>query len=240
MDILHILSYLDFQVLAGVAGISQLYGVRVNQTYSEQEMMYCVHELVKRGILKGENGQFSMEEPYRTIFRSLKNSQYILAMTGIMDDMRNVCIYIGDKLVAVEDSLQDQNAVRIGVYEPDQLKRLMKENGFMPKAYMEMDIAMLQSEKELTESLEQEIRECLFEPKRFFLLDEKEQSGKVLGQYLIFSYGMRKQHIPCHGFYLIDNVCNYWIARKDGEQTTLSQYSEDSMFQNIIEAMPKE
>lgn len=238
METLHILQKMEFQILAAAVGITDLYGIRLGESLSEKTLMYGIHEMVRKKILIDKESSFEISEPYRSAFLSLKDTKWIFAAAGSGTEMENTCFYLGEKLVTIEESLQDKNAVRMGVYEKEALYVLLQEKGFLPKPYLDLDIAVLQPQEELLEALSEDTRKGLFEPEEFFLYSwEEESRQEILAQYLVFAFGKDVEPVPRKALYLLSNPCNYWIAEKDREQTTLLQYDENNLYERILDAL---
>lgn len=231
MEVLEILQQSELQLLAAAAGITEWYGLTAGQQLTEQETMYGLHELVRRGALYGREGQFQFCEPYRTIFMTIKTADRLLAVTGKEQEMQNVCVYCGEKLVTLEESRQDAAAVRIGVYGWEALYGLLEERGFLPEPYVEPDIAGLQPEEEFTEMLSEQIKQLLVQPLRFDFSKEKE--AQLLAQYLIFDLKREQRREPFQAFYLLANPCNYWIAAKDIQSLSYLRYDRENLMENI-------
>lgn len=232
METLHILEQSEFQILAAAVGITDLYGIEPGEPLSEKDVMYHIHEMVQKGLLSEQEKGFSIDENIKTALLFLKNTKKILAVTGSGQGMENTCFYIGEKVITLEESLRDKNAIRIGVYDKDMLFSLLSEKGFLPKPFVEMDIAVLQPQEELLETLSEDTQKGLFETAQFELLKEE-----VLIQYLVFAYGADREPLAVKGLYLLLNPCNYWIAEKDREETVFLQYDESSMYERILAAL---
>lgn len=231
MEVLEILQQTELQILAAAAGIREWYGLADEQALTEQETMYGVHELVRRGVLCSEEGVFWFSEPYRTIFLTLKTADRLLAVTGKEPEMQDFCLYCGEKLVVLEESRQDTAAVRIGICEWEDLYELMRERGFLPKPYVEADIAALQTVEEFARMLPEEIRRRLGQPGLPDL--SKEGTEQLLAQYLIFDLKREKKQEPFQAFYLFENPCNYWIAEKDRQSFGFLRYDGDNLLESI-------
>lgn len=231
MEVMEILQQPELQLLAAAAGITEWYGATAGQPLTEQETMYWLHELIRRGVLSGGEGKFRFCEPYRTIFRTIKTADRLLAVTGNAQEMQNVCLYCGEKLVTLEESRQDADAVRIGVYEWEALHGLLEERGFLPEPYVEPDIAGLQPEEEFTEMLSEQVKQLLVQPDRFDFSTEKE--AQLLVQYLMFDLKREQKREPFQAFYLLANPCNYWIAAKDIQSLSYLRYDREKLLESI-------
>ena len=239
METLHILPLYEFQILAAAVGITDLYGINPGDPLQEDTLMYGIHEMVRKGILISQENGFNLIEPYRTIFLSIKDASWILAVTGSEPEMENICFYLGEKLITLEESRQDSKALRIGVYEKEEMFSLLEERGFLPKPYLEPDVSAIQPEEELLEALQSDTREGLMRRGSFFLLngEKGDRMPEILAQYLVFAFGKEKETLPRKAFYLLSNPCNYWVAEKDREETIFLHYDTHSLYERILAAL---
>lgn len=235
METLQILQQREFRILAAAAGISELYGMGGGEPLSQQEVMYGLHELVQRGVLAGDGQEFMFCEPFRTIFHALKDADRLLVVTGRGQDMQDFCIYQGEKPVLLEESRQDADAVRVGVYEPEALYELLEERGFLPRAYVPMDIALLQKEEELTEALTKQTRAYLEKSLQADLPEEAEE--QIIARYLLYDLKREQKREPFKAFYLLENPCNYWIAEKDAQTLSYLQYDQQTLYEKILASL---
>lgn len=233
MDILRIMKQSEFQILALAAGIEKIYGTGKYAPLSQQETMYGLHELIRNGILTEDNGQFLFCEPYRTIFMELKNADRLLAVTSEKSGTQDVSIYKGKKLITLEESRQDAGALRIGQYELQELPGLLEEKGFLPDAYVPLDIALLQPQEELEERLAPGMRELLMSAEKMDLSGEMQE--QLWEQFLLFDLKNQGMQEPFEAIYLLENPCNYWIAVKNRENVEYTQYAPQRLCDRLRE-----
>lgn len=218
MEEILILQQTEFQILAAAVNFTKIYGIRPESFPDESAFMYGVHEMVQKGILKEQNEKFVLQEPYRTAFLSMKDAETILAVESHADAVGNSCFYFGEKLITLEESLQDEAAFRIGVSNKEDLYELLEEKGFLPKPLLEPDVAVLQEVEELQEAM-----------------GDTPMEKSIYAQYLIFypKNGQQAQKT----LYLINNPYNYWIAEKEGNQTRFFHYNQESMYESLRQAL---
>ena len=206
MEELFILQEEEFQILATAMDFTDVYGICTVHTPDEASVLYAIHEMVQKGILEKTKEGFYLAPVYRTAFSNMKTAEKILAVTGKNEEVSDICFYLGDRLISLEESRQDKNAVKIGIYEKCELRSLLAERGFLPEPFWEQDIAELQKEGEL-------------------LLTEE----TVLAQYVLFSPPDKKQE-PYKNFRLLQNGCDHRIAEKDGEAVAYAVYSAEGFW----------
>lgn len=205
-----ILQETEFQILAAVMGIENIYGIRPQQKPGESEVMYVVHEMAEKGILFFENGSFSVREPYRSAFLSIKTAKRILAVTGSGPEMADTCFYFGRQMITLEKSIWDEHAVRIGMANKEELYEQLCGREFLPESFWEPDIAGMQEVEELA--------------------DEEVQ---LYASYLIFDPAHEKKE-PCKGFKLIRSSCNYWVQEGESEFVC---YDRKSFYERLLDAL---
>lgn len=207
MEELMILRQVEFQVLAAALGIREIFGVRPREDMSrlaQSELLYMIHEMAQKGILRLKGAKYEVQEPWRTMMCSIREAEKILAVEN--RESRAVTLYFGRELICLEDSAQDEDAVLIGMYAPEECSRLLEEKGFLPPPHLEADLAALQTEEEAREWLTG--------------VTAPGDDIPFTCHYRVFD-GFKIQQ---DDLYLVDNPCNYWIVRKSGEGLRFSRY----------------
>ena len=230
METLHILQQSEFQVLAAAVGFTNIYGIRSDIEIDETAVMYGIHEMVQKGILKPIGDNFEISEPLKSAFLNLRDATSILAATGIGERKDNACFYIGEKIISVEESSTDKNAVKIGIYERTELYECLLERGFLPEPFVEEDIACMQPEEEMLSELPGESIKDIASTDQLDLSGANVEEA-VAAQYLCI-YPKEAREVK-KAFYLINNSCNYWIAQKDADSIEFAQYNPDELYERV-------
>ncbi len=215
MEELIILRQQEFQILAAALGIKEIFGLRPRKdvgSFKRTDFLYVVHEMAQKGILEPKGTEYAVQEPYRSLMRSVGEAGRILAVEERKE--RAAAFYFGSKLACLEESVQDEDAVRMGLYVPGECRRVLEEMEFLPPPRLEADLAALQTEKEA--------REWLDRPFAF--------------RYLIFD---RDKCLKAE-FCLMDTSCNYWIVEKGEKELLLSRYSPQDLYEKIQGALKEE
>lgn len=239
-----ILQQTEFQIIAVAVKFLQVYGIRTDIIVDEKSFMYNLHEMVVKGIFCVRDQEFVLQEPYRTAFLSMRDAESILSVSGNRDVLGNICFYIGDKLITLEQSIQDESALRIGIYEKSELSGLLEEKGFFPEPFVESDIAQFQSEEEIVDTLSDSVKKQLFDSKGItFIQAESTQDenisteGEIYAQYLIFE--PKKGTQAKRAYYLLYNPYNYWIAEKDDNDINFFYYTMNSLDERLKQSLFK-
>lgn len=206
MEELFILQEEEFQILAAAMDFTEIYGIPAIHVPDETSVFYALYEMVQKGILEKAEEGFRLAEVYRTAFQNMKSAEKILAVTGRDEESSDICFYLGDKLISLEESRQDKHAVKIGVFEKCELQKLLSERGFLPEPFWKADIAGQQAGEELPLK-----EETVFAEYLWFLPSEK--AGK-----------------PYQSFRLLQNGCDYRIAEEKGEITVYTAYGADEFY----------
>lgn len=206
MEELFILREEEFQILATAMDFTDVYGICTVHTPDEASVLYAVHEMVQKGILEKTKEGFCPAPVYRTAFSNMKAAEKILAVTGSNEETADTCFYLGDKLISLEESRQDKNAVRIGIFEKSELRGLLSERGFLPEPFWKQDIAEVQKEGEPTP-----------------------EDESVFAQYVLFCPLDKKQE-PYKSFQLLQNGCDYRIAENDDKAVVYAAYNAEDFW----------
>lgn len=201
MEELFILREEEFQILATAMDFTDVYGICTVHTLDEASVLYAVHEMVQKGILEKTKEGFCPTPVYRTAFSNMKAAEKILAVTGKNEETVDTCFYLGNKLISLEESRQDKNAVRIGIFEKSELRGLLSERGFLPEPFWKQEIVGFQKKGELPFKGE-----------------------TVFAQYVLFCPPEKKQE-PYKSFLLLQNGCDYRIAENDDKAVVYAAYS---------------
>ena len=203
MEELFILREEEFQILATAMDFTDVYGICTVHAPDEASVLYAIHEMVQKRILEKTKEGFCPAPVYRTAFSNMKAAEKILAVTGKNEETADICFYLGNKLISLEESRQDKNAVKIGIFEKRELRGLLSERGFLPEPFWEQDIVGLQREGELPLKGE-----------------------TVFAKFVLFCPAKKKQK-PYKSFQILQNGCDYRIAEKDDEAVVHTAYSTE-------------
>lgn len=206
LEELFILQEEEFQILATAMDFTEVYGICTTHVQDETSVFYALYEMVQKGILEKTEEGFRLAVVYRTAFQNMKKAEKILAVTGRGEDTSDICLYLGKKLISLEESRQDEHAVKIGIFEKSELKRLLSERGFLPKPFWKPDIAVLEKGEGMP--LQEEM---------------------VFAQYLLFSPS-EKPREPYRSFRLLQNGCDYRIAEDKKETTVYTAYDVEEFY----------
>ena len=202
MEELFILQEIEFQILAGAMGIKRVYGIKPETELDETNTMYTIHEMTGKGILLQDEKGLYITEPYRTALQIMKNADQILTVAG--EKPGECCFYFGEKIVSLESSRQDKNAVKIGLFEREMLCGKLQDGEFLPQPLLEMDIACLQSEEDMLES-----------------------ENPVYDEFCLYSTSDEEAKMK---IFLLENPCNYWIKIEESDKVMYMHYSVESCY----------
>ena len=153
MEELFILSQTEFQILAASRGIRRFFGVKSNVVLDETMVLYQIHEMAQRGILTQNGEGFEIQETYRNLMDGIKNATKLLVISDTRDTNGNVCIYKGEKIVCLEESPRDEDSLRLGIYEGDELSQVLRDRELLPENSYDSDIMQLQDPEQYREEI---------------------------------------------------------------------------------------
>ena len=153
MEELFILSQTEFQILAASRGIRRFFGVKSNVVLDETMVLYQIHEMAQRGILTQNGEGFEIQETYRNLMDGIINATKLLVISETRDTNGNVCIYKGEKIVCLEESPRDEDSLRLGIYEGDDLSQVLRDRELLPENSYDSDIMQLQDPEQYREEI---------------------------------------------------------------------------------------
>ena len=153
MEELFILSQTEFQRLAASRGIRRFFGVKSDVGLDETMVLYQIHEMAQRGILTQNGEGFEIQETYRNLMDGIKNATKLLVISDTRDTNGNVCIYKGEKIVCLEESPRDEDSLRLGIYEGDDLSQVLRDRELLPENSYDSDIMQLQDPEQYREAI---------------------------------------------------------------------------------------
>lgn len=216
MEELIILPQREFQVLAAAWGIGEIFGVCPREDMSglgRSDLLYIVHEMAQKNILKFDGARYEVQEPYRSVLCSIREAEQILAVED-RDGYASV-FYFGRALVCLEESVQDEDAVRIGIYDPGKCRSVLEEKGFLPQPCPEGNLAVLQTEDEAGE-----------------WLANVSAGGSVP---YVFRYRIFDSLKSLQAEYdLVEGPFNDWIVHKSGEELQISRYDGQRLYEKLV------
>lgn len=153
MEELFILSQTEFQILAASRGIRRFFGVKSNVVLDETMVLYQIHEMAQRGILSQNGEGFEIQETYRNLMDGIKNATKLLVISDTHDTNGNVCIYMGEKIVCLEESPRDEDSLRLGIYEGDDLFQVLRDRELLPENSYDSEIMQIQDPEQYREEI---------------------------------------------------------------------------------------
>lgn len=153
MEELFILSQTEFQILAASRGIRRFFGVKSNVVLDETMVLYQIHEMAQRGILTQNGEGFEIQETYRNLMDGIKNATKLLVISDTRDTNGNVCIYKGEKIVCLEESPRDEDSLRLGIFEGDDLSQVLRDRELLPENSYDSEIMQIQDPEQYREEI---------------------------------------------------------------------------------------
>ena len=205
-----IMGELEFYILVKAVGMTKLFGIKQNQVLDKQNVTYSIHDMVNKKIICKQDARFIVNQPYSELFSIMKEAKKIIHISG----KEEFSLYLGDKVVFIEESELDDAAVRMGCFERDEISSLLQDKGLFPEPHLDVESANLQSVKAFIEETGDSFEDCVHTKYQLFALSEGDN--------------------PIRSVYLLDNAYNYWIRIINGETTEYVRYTKNVM-NKIIE-----
>ena len=212
MEELLILHETEFQLLAAAFDFTKIYGIPPKERPDEAAVMYSIHEMAEKGILKEEGSKLRLTEPYRTAIQTMKQARRILSVNEVQEPLSNVCFYIGDIVVCLEESRQDENSVKIGTFELQELCDQLSDRELLPDSLWPEDIQKLHARKEPAWSERQKY-----------------------ARFQVFVPGSNGESEE--DFYLFKIGGNYWVSEHDDEDSQCDYYDKVLFFERLWECL---
>ncbi len=111
MDEILILRDKELLVLLAAVGVKGLFGFRQREV-DESEIPYLIHELVRKNVVRQENG-LVISEPYSGVIRGIKEAKAVLSVKGGENREMIAYVYLGKSIIVMTDSVNDTNAVKL-------------------------------------------------------------------------------------------------------------------------------
>ena len=111
MDEILILRDKELLVLLAAAGVKGLFGFRQREV-AESEIPYLIHELVRKNVVRQENG-LVIGEPYSGVIRGIKEAKAVLSVKNGENREVIAYVYLGKSIIVMTDSVNDTNAVKL-------------------------------------------------------------------------------------------------------------------------------
>ncbi len=239
MEELHILTHTELQILASLSGMEELYGIKPaeEEKLDETTAMYAMHEMVQKNIFSQMDDSLVLNESYKKILDVLKEPNVILNLSYTSADKSDFCLYFGKQVIYMEESPNDVNSVRIGIYQKEDLARLFGENDILPEPYVDKDVASMQPLEEMLERLNESVKTEINNPDCINLLaqDGVPETGSVYLQVL-FIHPKESKEAQC-ALYLIEDPFNPWIVQKQNGISAYEQYDREAMVHKILDML---
>ena len=212
MEELYILRDVEFQLLAAALDFTRIYGIYPKGNPNEVEAMYSLHEMAQKGILKQEGERLRLTEPYCTAIQNMKQARRVLSVSEVVAPLSNVCFYLGDMAVSLEESPQDENSVRIGTFKLKSLCSQLSDRELLPDPLWDKDV------------IERHLRE-----------DNTLHEWQKYARFQVFV--LDGEEVSESSFYLWKGSGSYWVSEKEDIGTKCRPYDKEQFFRQLWEAL---
>lgn len=212
MEELLILHETEFQLLAAAFDFTKIYGILPKGRPDEAAVMYSIHEMATKGILREEEGRLCLTEPYRTAIQTMKQARRILSVSEVQAPLSNVCYYVGDIAVCLEVSQQDENSVKIGSFELKALYDQLSDRELLPDSLWPEEIIKLRVQEEP-------------------LPDERQKYAR----FQIFTLNDNAESEE--NFYLFKSGGKYWVSEREDRDSQCVYYDKELFFKRLWECL---
>lgn len=159
MNELYILTQPEFQILAASKDIRKMYGIKPVGILDEDLVMYEIHEMVSKGILRKKGESFIICSPYDEMIDTIKKSEVFLSVQSAYEEFDDISFYYDDAMVtSYEESRQDEESVKLGIFKIEEMQEALQDRGFLPENPIDPDIALILNDdgiiRELSEAKE--------------------------------------------------------------------------------------
>ncbi len=156
---LYILTQPEFQILAVSKDIRKMYGIKPAGILDEDLVMYEIHEMVSKGILREKGASFVICAPYDAMIDTIKKSEAFLSVQSAYEEFDDISFYYDDPMVtSYEESRQDEESVKLGIFKIEEMQEALQDRGFLPENPIDPDIALILNDdgliRELSEAKE--------------------------------------------------------------------------------------
>lgn len=144
MNELYILTRPEFQILAASKDIRKMYGIKLARILDEDLVMYGIHEMVSKGILKEKGTSFVICAPYDAMLDTIKKSEFFLSIQSTCEELDDISFYYDDPMViSYEESRRDEESVKLGIFRIEEMQETLQDRGFLPDNPLDPDIALI-------------------------------------------------------------------------------------------------
>lgn len=176
MNELYILTQQEFQILAASKDIRKMYGIKHAGILDEDLVMYEIHEMVSKGILREKEASFVICAPYDAMLDTIKKSDVFLSIQSAYEEFDDISFYYDDPMVtSYEESRRDEESVKLGIFKIEEMQEALQDRGFLPENSIDPDIALILN----TDGIIQELSEA--KELAVFSIICRDSAGKVPG-----------------------------------------------------------
>lgn len=113
----------EWMVLMAAAGVRTLYGFSKRGKREDENIPYIIHELVRRNVIRKEQGELRINEPYAEVVKGIKDAKAVLSLVH----KTQIHFYLGNPIVKVSDSVNDVESVKLGTEEADTVREYLAD-----------------------------------------------------------------------------------------------------------------
>lgn len=188
----------ELLVLLAAAGVKGLFGFRQREV-AESEIPYLIHELVRKNVVRQENG-LVIGEPYSGVIRGIKEAKAVLSVKKGKNREVIAHVYLGKSIIVMTDSVNDTNAVKLFSVDGTILSEFLDE-------HFSADSQLIY-------------------PEELNTMPIQEEEGRYIASLSLFPFGGVNLENRVSEWILYEGRYDYFLKVSDDEGTTYVKYKE--------------
>lgn len=123
----------EWEILLAKGGIEETFGLSFQkEEMSKREMLQTLYRMVKKKMLRVEQGNFLVQEPYGKILKQVKMASFGLHVRQKAEKEKQIFAYMGQCLVVCIPARNQRQAFDIQLLEKEQWLSYLWEQKFFP------------------------------------------------------------------------------------------------------------
>ncbi|MBQ1687787.1 MAG: hypothetical protein II073_00740 [Lachnospiraceae bacterium] len=127
------ISKMGIEILLAHLNESGFIGLSVGHPLTKEDVISEIYHMSNSHILRFEDGQLMIEEPYKTIVDDIRNANVIMQVEAVAKKRKNKYFYFGQRFLACEASNTRKDTVQFFYQEKNAFVNLLAENEYLPE-----------------------------------------------------------------------------------------------------------
>jgi hypothetical protein len=134
-NVVYSMNRMEFMLLAGFAGLPQIYGIRLPmEELTEESFLQTLNGMMRKGIMLNHDEKLVIAPEYSEMLQRIKDAVDYVVVSPQDDTIPVSFCYLGSTLVTVVPSAVNVNQIKLQMIDPKGFYQYLEDMGYLPEA----------------------------------------------------------------------------------------------------------